>query len=235
MSHHEHATPMEENELFDRYVNDSLTRQERDAFDARLKDDGAFASRFKVYLFTVDGVCREARQDNLDLGIAMKHLTKEQLRGIIGSPPSAPVKPRRFRFTPRMWQVASVAAVAVVACTVIFHIERDARRAVDNAVYAASDIYIRPTRAGGEAPPEITEMTDEELQEQLPRLLTAYEDASDPVEIQDYGFALAMSYLRLHQRQKAVDILNQLVVRFEGDEDMADNVARWQSILEVLE
>ena len=38
----------------------------------------------KIYLFTVDGVCREAHQDNLDFGLAMKSLSKDKLKEIIG-------------------------------------------------------------------------------------------------------------------------------------------------------
>ena len=71
---------MERIDLYDKYINDQLSEKERSGFDARLESDENFASDFKVYLFTVDGICREAHQDNLDFGLALKNLSKEQLR-----------------------------------------------------------------------------------------------------------------------------------------------------------
>lgn len=75
---------MERIDLYDKYINDQLSEKERADFDARLESDEDFASDFKVYLFTVDGICREAHQDNLDFGLAMKGLSKDQLKEIIG-------------------------------------------------------------------------------------------------------------------------------------------------------
>ena len=75
---------MERIDLYDKYIKDQLSKKERADFVARLESDENFASDFKVYLFTVDGICREAHQDNLDFGLAMKGLSKDQLKEIIG-------------------------------------------------------------------------------------------------------------------------------------------------------
>ena len=75
---------MEKNDLYDKYINNLLPEKERIDFDARLESDKEFASDFKVYLFTIDGICREAHQNNLDFGLAMKNLSKEKLKEIIG-------------------------------------------------------------------------------------------------------------------------------------------------------
>lgn len=69
--------------LFDEYAEGKLPTLENNAFELRLKTDNEFAADFKVYLMTVDGVCREARQDDMDFGMAIKNLTKEQLQEII--------------------------------------------------------------------------------------------------------------------------------------------------------
>ena len=66
---------MERIDLYDKYINNLLPEIERGDFEARLEFDNDFASDFKVYLFTIDGICREAHQDNLDFGLAMKNLS----------------------------------------------------------------------------------------------------------------------------------------------------------------
>lgn len=229
---------MERIDLFDRYINDQLSEKEKQEFDARLKNDTEFASEFHVYLFTVNGVCREAHQDNLDFGIAMKHLTKEQLQEIVGEPSasqhSRKASPKqRFALKNWGWQVVSIAAVVVIAFTVVFNIERNARYSVDNAIYACADINIDVARSGAETI-DINKLNNDELKEKLPQLESLYKNAWTLDEVAEYGFALAMSYLRLHDRDKAKATLQQLVDKFSGNEDFAESVAKWRSILDVL-
>lgn len=236
---------MERIELFDNYINNQLSDAQRSEFDAKLKSDEEFASDFKAYLFTVDGICREAHQDNLDFGLAMKSLSKEKLKEIIGKqdvalPAAASadseteeVKHRVVRFKPWMWQVASIAAVVIIAFTVVFNIEKNARYSVDNAIYAFADVNPDLARSGGE-PIDISAMTDDELKVKLHELTALYQSASTTDEIADYGYALAMAYLRLHDRDKAKEVLEQLVSRFNGNEGYAGYVHKWKSILNLL-
>lgn len=236
---------MERIDLYDKYINNQLSDKERDEFNSRLKTDKEFASDFKVYLFTVDGICREAHQDNLDFGLAMKGLSKEKLKEIIGKQdvilPAASTadsksemaKPKVLRFKPWMWQAASIAAVVIIAFTAVFNIEKNARYSVDNAIYACADVNPDLVRAGGE-PIDISSMSDDELKAKLPELTSLYQSASTTDDVADYGYALAMAYLRLHDRDNAKEVLNQLVSRFDGTEGYAGDVNKWKSILNLL-
>lgn len=236
---------MERIDLYDKYINDQLSDKERADFDARLVSDEIFASDFKAYLFTVDGICREAHQDNLDFGLAMKGLSKDQLKEIIGkqdvgSTAAASIaessgieKSKVLRFKPWMWQAASIAAVVVIAFTVVLNIEKTASYSVDNAIYACAEINPDLVRAGGE-PLDVKSMSDDELKAQLPELISLYQSASNNDEVADNGYALAMAYLRLHDRDNAKVILEQLVTRFDGNADYAESVSRWKSILNLL-
>ena len=224
---------MERIELYDRYINHQLSKDECKEFDARLESDKDFASDFKVYLFTVNGICREVHQDNIDFGVALKNLSKEQLCNIIGDKAESPVKPKILHFKPWMWQVASVAAIFVIVFGMFFNIEKNARYAVDNAIYTCADITPDLVRAGGK-PIDITSMTQDELKTKLSELESLYQSASTNDEIADTGYALAMAYLRLHDRDRAKSVLDQLVARFEDNSDYADDVNKWKSILNLL-
>lgn len=231
---------MERIELFDNYINNQLSDAQRSEFDARLESDEEFASDFKVYLLTVNGICREAHQDNLDFGMAMKSLSKEKLKEIVGmrnleSPEvsSNGKSVKILRFKPWMWQVASIAAVVVIAFTVVFNIEKNARYSVDKAIYACAEISTDLTRDGSEIL-DIQSMTDEELTNKLPLLVANYNSAQSYDAIADNGFALAMAYLRLHDRENAKEILQKLVSQFEDNSEYSGYVSKWQSILNVL-
>lgn len=250
---------MERIDLYDKYINDQLSEKERADFDARLESDEDFASDFKVYLFTVDGICREAHQNNIDFGLAMKSLSKDQLKEIIGAhkivnpfttsysydtrvcaascdepEPMITSASRVKTFKPWMWQIASIAAVVVIAFTVVFNIEKTARYSVDNAIYACANIEPDSARGADVQPIYVKALTDSELKAKLPELIALFQSASNPDDIANNGYALAMAYLRLHDRDNAKIILEQLVSRFDGNADYAESVSQWKSILNLL-
>lgn len=236
---------MERIELFDNYINNQLSDAQRSEFDAKLKADEEFASDFKTYLFTVDGICREAHQDNLDFGLAMKSLSKEKLKEIIGKQyvalPAASydyseteeVKPRVVRLRPWMWQAASIVAVIVIAFTVVYKVEQNSRNNVYDAIYACADVNYDLARSGGKKI-DITTLSDDELKAKLTELVSIYNSSHSDDDVADNGTALAMSYIRLHDADKAKEVLNGLISRFKNNEEYADYVKKWETILNLL-
>jgi hypothetical protein len=71
-------------EVFDRHINKQLSIQEEQELRLNIIANTPQAAEYKAYAFTVAGICREAEQDNMDFGVAMKKLTREQLREIVG-------------------------------------------------------------------------------------------------------------------------------------------------------
>lgn len=142
-------------------------------------------------------------------------------------------KSKIIQFKPWMWQAASIAAVVVIAFTVVFNIQKNAQYSIDNAIYACAEINPDLVRAGGK-PIDIKSMNDVELKTKLPELISIYQSASTTDEVADNGYALAMAYLRLHDRSKAKEVLEQLVSRFNDNADYAESVGKWKSILNLL-
>ena len=231
---------MERIELFDRYINNQLTDEERQEFDARLKEDADFASDYHVYLITVDGICKEAEQDNMDFGIAMKAITKEQLLDIIGKketdlPVAASIAndPRKFRIKPWMWQVTSIAAVIVIAFTVVLNIQKQARNAIYDNIYACAQFEEIHSR-GAANPIDITKLNDSELKEKMPEMEKSYNVCEDLDELYEYGYPLAMAYIRLHQPEPALDILSNLVSKLQEDDYYEPEVREMRLIISML-
>lgn len=231
---------MEKIDLFDKYIKDELSDNERIEFDGRLSSDNEFATEFSVYCAIVRGVCQEAEQDNLDFGIAMKNITKEQLREIIGprhvvETPNADNKPKAKIINMRawMWQAISVAAVVVIAFTAVFRIQQQAEYAVDNAIYTFNAETVVSSRSGT-TQIDISKLNDNQLREQLPQLIKLYTTAIDEQEIADNGYSLAMAYIRLHEREEAKKILTQLIERFDGNEEFQGYVTKYKSVLDII-
>ncbi|MBD5350158.1 MAG: hypothetical protein HDR89_04665 [Bacteroides sp.] len=212
---------MENNiELFDRYINDSLSTEEKQLFDEQLRSDRSFAMDFRVYLFTLKGVCQEAEQENIEFGHAMKNISKEELLSIIGRSS----KPRVIRLNylrERMAWVASIAAIFIIGIFSVFNVRQAGLNKLDNAIVAYN--YIPESNRGWES------ITSDDI----PTLERAYQMApTDDIQAQeDAGMRLAMAYLKIHNRKKAEEILKELSIRFADDVEF---VAQCQKILNQL-
>ncbi|MBD5208943.1 MAG: tetratricopeptide repeat protein [Bacteroidales bacterium] len=214
-------------ELFDRYVDDSLSEEERQSFEEKLHSDRSFATDFRIYLFTLKGVCQEAEQDNIEFGHAIKHLTKEELLRIIGRSS----KPRIMRLNylrERMAWVASIAAILIIGIFSVFKVHQEGLNRLDNTIVAY--YYIPDSNRGGKT---ITRGWESITSSDIPSLEKAYQMApTDDIQAQeDAGMRLAMAYLKIHDRKKAKEMLTAMSIRFADDEEF---VAQCHKILNQL-
>lgn len=214
-------------ELFDRYVDDSLSEEERQSFEEKLRSDRSFATDFRIYLFTLKGVCQEAEQDNIEFGHAMKHLTKEELLRIIGRSS----KPRIMRLNylrERMAWGASIAVILIIGIFSVFKVHQEGLNRLDNTILAY--YYIPDSNRGGKT---ITRGWESITSSDIPSLEKAYQMApTDDIQAQeDAGMRLAMAYLKIHDRKKAKEMLTAMSIRFADDEEF---VAQCHKILNQL-
>lgn len=207
---------MESNiQLFEEYIDDKLTKEEKKSFEERLRSDKKFALDFRIYLFSVNGIIQESKQDNMEFGHAMKNISKEDLLRIIGRTS----KPRVFRLNyirERLAWIASIAAVLVIGLFSIYNINRNAMNRLDDTLVAYN--YIPDSNRGWES------ITGDDI----PSLQKAYQDApADDIQAQqEAGMRLAMAYLKIHDRKKAKEMLNDLSVRFADDEEFSAQCKR---------
>ena len=76
---------MENNlDLFDKYIDGSLSDEERKTFNERLEHDSKFAEDFRIHLMILDGIYREAREENTAFGMAMRNISEAALIRAIG-------------------------------------------------------------------------------------------------------------------------------------------------------
>lgn len=208
---------MENNiELFDRYIDGSLGVDEKQDFDERIASDKAFRMDFRIYLFTLRGVCQEAEQENIEFGHAMKNISEAELMRIIGRSR----QPRILRLSylrERLAWVASIAAVLIVGIFTVLNVRQTGMDKLDNTIVAYN--YIPESNRGESVIRGWEDITSNDI----PTLEQAYKSApADDIQAQeDAGMRLAMAYLKVHDRKKAKDILTELSARFADDEEFS--------------
>lgn len=214
---------MENNiELFDKYVDDRLSEDERKSFDQRLHTDKGFALDFRIYLLSIRGVCQEAEQNNIEFGHAMKHISEEELLRIIGRDSTRTGVMLIKYLRRRMARVASIAAILIIGIFAVVRVHQVGMDRVDDVIVAYN--YIPDSDRGGES----VAASD------IPTLEEAYQKApADDIQAQeDAGMRLAMAYLKIHDRKKAKEVLTEMSRRFADDEEF---MAQCREILKLLE
>lgn len=218
-------------ELFENYIKGTLSDSQKSEFEDRLKSDKDFASDFKLYLFTVDGIIREESQDNADFGIAMKHISKDRLLEIIGRKKRRPDIFRNVYLKERFAWLAGVAVLAGVFFVCIFFTLKVGNNNVDDLLVA----YNYPSISrGGEEAFDIDQMTKEEVKKILPQLEKEYSSVGegDDQEVRIAGLTLALAYIKVHDRKKAIDLLHELIEKYPDDIELK---AQCQNILDQIE
>lgn len=231
---------MDHMDIFDKYLAREMTEQEQRDFEARIKTEPELAQDFKAYLLSVRAVCQEQEQDHADFVAAMRHLTQEGLREIIGLPPAPgaaagsaagtgagkPSKGARLTRPAVMWCL-STAAILIVAFTVTYGFKRDGdhRRYELIADYNFVTVY---TRSGEPATADLRETHADSLRLMLPALERAFHEApaDDALAVCDAGVNLAMAYLKTHDRKRAVQTLRTLMARYPDDAELAAHCHR---------
>ena len=250
---------MENQELFDKYIKGLLSETEKSDFESRLKTDKTLTSEFKTYLFVVKGIQNEEAQDCADFGATMKKLTKEQLQEIVGRNneytiaaerslepfPSPEEKILEFiekyndqseskkkKFSPWLWSSMSATAVIAIVVMISFNMIKQSHMDLNNAQYMAYNIIAEHNfddggfRGGASfAIDDFSAISDEELKEKLPLYETAYQQDQDELT----GLNLAMIYLKLHNKDKALEILKELNNKYP------DSGYRFQNIIIQIE
>lgn len=196
---------MERIESFDKYISGEMSEAEVAEFRRKLSEDKDFSSDFQIYKMVVKGIVKEEMDKEAELDNAFKNLSKDDLRKIVG-PKKTIVKTPKSKskvFYMASW-ITSFAAVAIIAFTLTFNIQRSARNNVDDIIF---DCYYSPVSRGGEDIVDLSKASEVEIKKQLPKMEKVYNKATDEQDISSYGINLAIVYLKIHDRDKARKVL----------------------------
>ena len=180
----------------------------------------------------IDGLIKEAEQDNADFEAAMRKMSDEEFEELIyesayadqcGASEMAPARPRAAKKSKwqvfRPWITSAVAAAAVVLIILIPSVNAMNGKLCDSALYA-SNSYITSSRRAN----EINGLNDDQLKAKLPELEKRYkacikEDGKFTYytdDLKEAGWDLTLAYLKLHKKGDAVKILKVLSTQFNG-------------------
>lgn len=195
-------------ELFDDFIAGRLDESTQHKFEIRLKADKAFADDFTAYLLAFDAIYREEREDCIEFANAMKNISKNNLEKLIGKDK---VRPNVLSAFKRRFAWASgIAALFIVGFFTMLGLYINDQRHLDDVIVEYNDVY--GLSKGGE------DITTQDLS---PEELEAYYLTVPKEDIQEkqiVGLKLAMSYLKKHERSRAIKTLQNLKEEFSDDQ-----------------
>lgn len=196
---------MERIESFDKYISGEMSDTEVAEFKRKLSEDKDFSSDFQIYKMIVKGIVMEEKEKETELDNAFNNLSKDDLRKILGPKKTiAKTSKSKAKIVYVASWITSVAAVAIIAFSLTFNIQRSARNNVDDIMF---DCYYSPVSRGGEDIVDLSKASEAEIKKQLPKMEKVYNKATDEQDISSYGINLAMVYLKIHDRDKARKVL----------------------------
>lgn len=206
---------MDKINIFDRYIRGEMTPKEVILFKQQLIEDAETNTDFKIYSALVAGICKEEQQDNIDFAYALKSLTEERLKQVIGKRVKTRLQKHSFRQI-GLW-VASMVAIVVFCFSVTLHIQNSAEYTVDNLIVEYNSMPV--SNRGGDNAIDISNMNQDEVENIISKLCNIYSDISkeDIQEKQMAGINLAMAYLKIHDRKKAISVLEEIKSLYPDD------------------
>ena len=207
-------------ELFNLYLEDRLSENDKMAFEDRLAADKDFRTDFRVFLLTVDGIIKESRQDNIEFGTALGNIDESALLSIIGKEEnkSSGKKPVVASLYRNLAWISSIAAIIVIGIFSVIGVMQSGNDKIDNILAYYND-FAAVGRGGAESV-GLSSLSEKEIANIIPSLEKEYYASGSQDEQQQKiaGLTLAMAYLRTHQRAKAKNILNELEHCYADDE-----------------
>ncbi|MDE6791557.1 MAG: hypothetical protein K2J48_00520 [Muribaculaceae bacterium] len=207
-------------ELFNLYLEDRLSENDKKEFEDRLAADKDFRTDFRVFLLTVDGIIKESRQDNIEFGTALGNIDESALLSIIGKEEnkSSGKKPVVASLYRNLAWFSSIAAIIVIGIFSVIGVMQSGNDKIDNILAYYND-FAAVGRGGAESV-SLSSLSEKEIANIIPSLEKEYYASGSQDEQQQKiaGLTLAMAYLRTHQRAKAKNILNELEHRYADDE-----------------
>ncbi len=205
----------------------------------------------------VDGLIKEAEQDNADFEYAMSKISEEDFDEIVRVPEYADERicadmcadteeyrlaaasvPRqetpvilqhKKRFSIKPWIYSISAAAAILLCVLVPAYNIMNNKLCDSAMMASSS-YMTSTKGGF----DVNTATNEQIKAKLTELETNYNQAADDEEMREAGWILTQAYLKLHKKGDAVKVLKELNEKF-GKGRLNEFGNPYQKLLDILD
>lgn len=156
---------MERIESFDKYISGEMSETEVAEFKRKLSEDKEFSSDFQIYKMVVKGIVMEENDKEAELDNAFKNLSKDDLRKIVGPKKTiAKTSKSKAKIVYVASWITSVAAVAIIAFSLTFNIQRSARNNVDDIMF---DCYYSPVSRGGEDIVDLSKASEAEIKKTI--------------------------------------------------------------------
>ena len=203
--------------------------------------DSIFGKKREISSSMIDALAdcaikKKAEEKDAAIGYALKNISSEQLNSIIGSNNSKVIPLKRVIRERFVWG-ASIAAIFIGVIPAGNHIAMIAKNeGVQSGkcdmlyAYNISEIPDLSVGAKGEDIsnfPNITVLSNDQLESEIPKLESLFNEAESSQQVVLYGKTLTMAYLKLKDSDKAIEVLNQMKGRLQEDPEDHEDTITW--------
>lgn len=206
-------------DMFDAYLNGTMSDTDRAAFEARLNADSDLSREFSIHKELIAGLQQAGADADLEFENALKHLSDQEMARIAGRKAANNRTTTQGRVVPlrKVYSWVAVAAAVVMiagAGGYQYHQVQTRNRLCDAIFTAGFNPDITLTRSGDQSDAEayslaISKLKKGETGEAIPALEKLYIAANDEMKI-EYGTSLAYAYVKAHDLDRAWETINNV-------------------------
>ena len=206
-------------DLFDAYLNGTMSDTDKSAFETQLKADANLRQEFSIHKELVAGLQHSGSLADKEFENALKHLSDQEMEKITERAtirnktiPQGRVVPLRKVYS---WVAVAAAVVMIAGAGGYQYHQIQTRNRLCDAIFTAGfnpDMTL--TRSGDQRDSEayseaINRLKNGETVDAISALEKLYTEANDEMRI-EYGTSLAYAYVKAHDLDKAWETINSV-------------------------
>lgn len=206
-------------DMFDAYLNGTMSDTDRAAFEARLNADTDLSQEFSIHKELIAGLQQAGTNADHEFENALKHLSDQEMETITERAtirnktiPQGRVVPLRKVYS---WVAVAAAVVMIAGAGGYQYHQIQTRNRLCDAIFTAGfnpDMTL--TRSGDQGDSEayseaINRLKHGETVDAISALEKLYSEANDEMRI-EYGTSLAYAYVKAHDLDKAWETINSV-------------------------
>lgn len=206
-------------DMFDAYLNGTMSDTDRAAFEARLNADSDLSREFSIHKELIAGLQQAGADADQEFENALKHLSDQEMEKITERAtirnktiPQGRVVPLRKVYS---WVAVAAAVVMIAGAGGYQYHQIQTRNRLCDAIFTAGfnpDMTL--TRSGDQRDSEayseaINRLKHGDTAESISALEKLYSEANDEMKI-EYGTSLAYACVKAHDLDKAWETINSV-------------------------
>lgn len=200
---------MDNTDLFDSYLSETMTEADRHLFEKRLKEDESFRKDYHMHVSIIKELNKKANEEDVLFYNAMKRISRTDLEKLIGYSEKSFMNSNHIK----LYWISSIAAIMILGFFAFQNIQNNYEKRIDDMLVEYNIETV--SRGSNEYLNNIAEdiVAGNNLDLKIQQLEKIYK-TGNLQERPIAGWYLVMAFIKQHNHDLATSTLNSLIQQY---------------------